>query len=107
MNQGRPLPAEPEEEQRSFFRSKKFIFGLLCVLVLGFGLGAFLSFGKFWSTEEVVVPDVVGKQMTLARQILEDKKLRVNVRRMMPMCRLARLSRRHRKPAPKSRRSGS
>ncbi|WP_288312722.1 Stk1 family PASTA domain-containing Ser/Thr kinase [uncultured Selenomonas sp.] len=79
MNQGRPLPAEPEEEQRSFFRSKKFIFGLLCVLVLGFGLGAFLSFGKFWSTEEVVVPDVVGKQMTLARQILEDKKLRVNV----------------------------
>lgn len=68
-----------EEGPRSFFRSKKFIFGLICVLVLGFGLGAFLSFGKFWSTEEVVVPDVVGKQMTLARQILEDKKLRVNV----------------------------
>lgn len=70
---------EPEKDNRSFFHSKKFIFGLICVLILGFGLGAFLSFGKFWSNEEVVVPDVVGKQMTLARQILEDKKLRVNV----------------------------
>ena len=38
-----------------------------------------MSYGKFWSTAEVVVPDVTGKQMTLARQILEDKKLRVNV----------------------------
>ena len=70
---------EPEEEKRPIFRSKKFIFGLVLVLILGFGVGAFLSFGKFWSTNEVVVPDVVGKQMTLARQILEDKKLRVNV----------------------------
>ena len=61
------------------FRSKTFVFGLVLVLLLGFGVGAFLSFGKFWSTNEVVVPDVVGKQMTLARQILEDKKLRVNV----------------------------
>ena len=54
----------------------------MLVLILGFGVGAFLSFGKFWSTNEVVVPDVVGKQMTLARQILEDKKLRVNVAEM-------------------------
>ena len=74
-----PQGYEPEPEKTSFFRSKKFIFGLMLVLILGFGVGAFLSFGKFWSTNEVVVPDVVGKQMTLARQILEDKKLRVNV----------------------------
>ena len=74
-----PQGYEPEQEKTSFFRSKKFIFGLVLVLILGFGVGAFLSFGKFWSTNEVVVPDVVGKQMTLARQILEDKKLRVNV----------------------------
>lgn len=38
-----------------------------------------MSYGKFWSSAEVVVPDVTGKQMTLAKQILEDKKLRVNV----------------------------
>ena len=69
----------PETKTQRVVRSKKFIFGLVLVLILGFGVGAFLSFGKFWSTNEVVVPDVVGKQMTLARQILEDKKLRVNV----------------------------
>ena len=68
-----------EEPQGSVFKSKKFIFGLVAILVLGFFAGAFLSYGKFWSTAEVVVPDVVGKPMTLARQMLEDKKLRVNV----------------------------
>ena len=73
-----PAYDEPEQE-RSVFKSKKFIAGLVTVLLLGFFVGAFLSFGKFWSTAEVVVPDVTGKQMTLARQILEDKKLRVNV----------------------------
>lgn len=69
---------EPQEE-KSIFKSKKFIVGLLLVLLTGFFVGAFMSYGKFWSTAEVVVPDVTGKQMTLARQILEDKKLRVNV----------------------------
>lgn len=65
--------------KRSSFSSKLFLAGLMLVLVLGFCVGAFISFGKFWSTEEVIVPDVVGKQMTLARQILEDKNLRVNI----------------------------
>lgn len=69
---------EPEKE-KSIFKSKKFIAGLLVVLLAGFFVGAFMSYGKFWSTAEVTVPDVTGKQMTLARQILEDKKLRVNV----------------------------
>lgn len=69
---------EPEKE-KSIFKSKKFITGLLVVLLAGFFVGAFMSYGKFWSTAEVTVPDVTGKQMTLARQILEDKKLRVNV----------------------------
>lgn len=69
---------EPEKE-KSIFKSKKFIVGLLVVLLAGFFVGAFMSYGKFWSTAEVTVPDVTGKQMTLARQILEDKKLRVNV----------------------------
>jgi serine/threonine-protein kinase len=64
---------------KSIFKSKKFVFGLVLVLCLGFFVGAFMSFGKFWSNNEVEVPDVVGKQMTLARQVLEDKKLRVSV----------------------------
>ena len=67
------------ESQGSGIGSKLAKLGLVFVLAVGFCLGAFLSFGKFWSKTEVVVPDVVGKQMTLARQILEDSRLRVNV----------------------------
>ena len=69
---------EPEEDS-SIFKSKKFIAGLVMVLMVGFFAGAFMSFGKFWSTSEITVPDVTGKPMALARQILEDQKLRVNV----------------------------
>lgn len=69
----------PAQEKKPFFRTKKFIFGLVLVLILGFFTGIFLSFGKFWSSVEITVPDVTGKQMTLARQILEDQHLRVSV----------------------------
>lgn len=65
--------------EKSFMKSKLFMFGLVMVLILGFGVGTFMAFGKFWSSEEVPVPDVKGKQLALARQILEDGKLRVNV----------------------------
>ena len=72
--------AVPQEgEERPFFRTKKFKFGLLLILLLGFFTGFFLSFGKFWSSVEITVPDVTGKQLTLARQILEDQHLRVTV----------------------------
>lgn len=71
--------AEEQEEGRSFFRTKKFRFGLVLVLLFGFFTGFFLSFGKFWSSVEITVPDVTGKQLTLARQILEDQHLRVTV----------------------------
>ena len=70
---------EDAEEENSIFKSKKFVAGLLVVLLMGFFAGAFMSFGKFWSTAEVTVPDVTGKPMALARQILEDQKLRVNI----------------------------
>ena len=72
--------AVPQEgEERPFFRTKKFKFGLLLILLLGFFTGFFLSFGKFWSSVEITVPDVTGKQMTLACQTLEDQHLRVTV----------------------------
>ena len=70
---------ENEQAEKSSFVSKLAKLGLVLVLAVGFCVGAFLSFGKFWNKSEVVVPDVVGKQMTLARQILEDSRLRVNV----------------------------
>ena len=71
--------AAEEVEEKSFFRTKKFKFGLVLILLLGFFSGFFLSFGKFWSSVEITVPDVTGKQLTLARQILEDQHLRVTV----------------------------
>ena len=67
---GDPLP---------IYKTKKFILGIIFVLFAGFAVGAFLSFGKFWSATEVEVPDVVGRQMALATQLLEARKLRVNV----------------------------
>ena len=71
--------AMEEAEEKSFFRTKKFKFGLVLILLIGFFTGFFLSFGKFWSSVEITVPDVTGKQLTLARQILEDQHLRVTV----------------------------
>jgi serine/threonine-protein kinase len=71
-------PAE-KMPQGNLLKSKKFLWGLICILVLGFFAGAFLSYGKFWSNAEVIVPDVVGKQMTIAKQMLETKNLRVNI----------------------------
>lgn len=35
--------------------------------------------GKFWSSAEINVPDVVGKSSVVAQQILEDKNLRVKI----------------------------
>lgn len=70
-------PSEPPK--KSFFQSKMFAVGLMVFLLMGFGLGSFLAFGNFFNQEEVIVPDVKGKQLALARQLLEDGKLRVNV----------------------------
>ncbi|MBR1729025.1 MAG: Stk1 family PASTA domain-containing Ser/Thr kinase [Selenomonadaceae bacterium] len=65
--------------KKSFFHSKLFMIGLVIVLMIGFGIGAIIAFGNFTNREEVKVPEVTGKQLALARQILEDGKLRVNV----------------------------
>ena len=73
-------PVEPPIEQKPFYKSKLFMAMMFFVLLMGFGVGIFAAFGKVWNTESVVtVPDVKGKQLALARQILEDGHLRVNV----------------------------
>ena len=64
------------------YRSKAFLFVLFLVLFFGFFAGAFLSYGKFWSGAEVVVPDVTGQTLAVAKQKLEDKKLRVDIAEM-------------------------
>ena len=70
---------EAEEGESPLYKTKKFMLGAVFVLFVGFAVGAFLSFGKFLRAAEVEVPDVVGRQMTLAAQLLEAHKLRVNI----------------------------
>ena len=73
-------PTAPPVEQKPFYKSKAFIAMMALVLMIGFGVGILGAFGKVWTAEETVtVPEVKGKQLALARQILEDNKLRVNV----------------------------
>lgn len=64
---------------RKAYRSKAFLFVLFLVLFFGFFAGAFLSYGKFWSGAEVIVPDVTGQTLAVAKQKLEDKNLRVDI----------------------------
>lgn len=73
-------PPQPAEESKPFYKSKIFMLMMTFVLFMGFGVGIFAAFGKVIGNEETVtVPEVKGKQLALARQILEDNKLRVNV----------------------------
>lgn len=64
-------------KKMSLRRKSFFIVALL--LLVGFAGGAFLSYGKFWSSREVTVPDVVGKQVDIARNILLNQNLRVTL----------------------------
>lgn len=72
-------PQYQTQEEKSIFKSKSFIAVLVGILLMGFFVGSFLSFGKFWSSAEINVPDVVGKSSVVAQQILEDKNLRVKI----------------------------
>ena len=69
----------PKTKRKFFIQSNFFKFGLIAFLILGFGAGILMAFGPSWDSEEIPVPNVVGKNLLLARQILEDNKLRVNI----------------------------
>lgn len=56
---------------------KYILLGAFFVFLLAFAW-AFLSFGNFWSNATVDVPNVVGKQVSVAKHILEDNHLRVS-----------------------------
>ena len=57
---------------------KYILLGAFIVFLLAF-VWALLSFGNFWSNATVDVPNVVGKQVIVAKHILEDNHLRVSV----------------------------
>ena len=78
------LEEEEEQEPKGILASlakipqKYILLGSVVIFVLAF-LWAFLSFGNFWSNANITVPNVVGKQVSVARNILEDNHLRVTV----------------------------
>ena len=82
-----PIQKPIQEENNTAFDFKKFyhenrtkvILMLVLLLSVGFFIGSFLAYGKFWSNAEVNVPSVVGMQLTSAKTMLEDANLRVNV----------------------------
>lgn len=60
---------------------KSIIVTMLGIFIAAFAW-AFFSFGNFWSTEDIIVPDVTGKQIEIARRMLEKKDLAVLVKEM-------------------------
>ena len=75
---------EEEEEQQEGILAKLgslpqryVIGGAVFAFLLAF-LWAFLSFGNFWSNSTVDVPNVVGKQLSVATRLLEERHLRVS-----------------------------
>lgn len=58
---------------------QKYIWGGLLVIFAAAFAWAFFSFGNFWSNKVVTVPDVEGKPVEVAQQMLEDENLKVSV----------------------------
>ncbi|WP_126938722.1 Stk1 family PASTA domain-containing Ser/Thr kinase [Veillonella sp. VA142] len=75
---------EEEEEQPEGILAKlgslpqKYVIGGAVFAFLLAFLWAFLSFGNFWSNSIVDVPNVVGKQLSVATRLLEERHLRVS-----------------------------
>ena len=75
---------EEEEDQQEGILAKlgslpqKYVIGGAVFAFLLAFLWAFLSFGNFWSNSTVDVPNVVGKQLSVATRLLEERHLRVS-----------------------------
>lgn len=70
---------EPPTEKKSS-SLKYFTVAFFLLLLIGVSAGSFMAYGNFIGEGDLVpVPNVIGKQMTLARQILENGNLRANI----------------------------
>ncbi|WP_288798371.1 Stk1 family PASTA domain-containing Ser/Thr kinase [uncultured Megasphaera sp.] len=58
---------------------KSIVLAMIGVFIIAFSW-AFFSFGNFWSPTDIVVPDVTGKQIEIARTMLMDKNLSVSIK---------------------------
>ncbi|MEI6285188.1 MAG: Stk1 family PASTA domain-containing Ser/Thr kinase [Bacillota bacterium] len=52
---------------------------LVVIMALGFMFGLFMAYGKFWSGADVTIPNVTGKQVDIARNMLLSQNLRVSI----------------------------
>ncbi|MBP2639965.1 MAG: prkC [Firmicutes bacterium] len=73
----KPIPGD--DRTKSVMTKRKQIIGVFALLLIGFVFGAFLSFGKFWSPDDVVVANVVGKQVDDAKNVLVSQNLRISI----------------------------
>lgn len=83
-----PLKSPEEDQKKNIFSrvldsisshsKKSIIIGMLGVFVVAF-MWAFFSFGNFWSTQDITVPDVTGKQVEIAKEILSKEHLNVSI----------------------------
>lgn len=78
-DQAGSLPKQSDKPSAGSKNKKWLGIALLGLLLTGFALGAFLAFGKFWVVNEVAVPNVVGRQVDTAKNVIINSNLRVNV----------------------------
>ena len=81
---GPPRPTAKTEKTASKAstrgRSKMTVaFIIVLIMAVGFSAGMFMAFGKFWSASDIIVPDVTGRQIDIARNMLLTQNLRVNI----------------------------
>lgn len=76
------MPMKKQETKLIYFLThlpQKYIWISMVILFLMAFAWAFFSFGNFWSSKNIVVPNVVGKPLAEAELLLKKENLRVSV----------------------------
>lgn len=69
----------PKRQPKKNNGKTKWILAVFLLMVVTILFGSFFAYGKFWSSAEVVVPNVIGRTADDAERILKDNKLRVMI----------------------------
>lgn len=79
LSENIPVQSPPRRQPKKKSSKKKWALAVFLLMVVTVLLGSFFAYGKFWSSAEVVVPNVVGRTADDAERILKDSKLRVMI----------------------------
>lgn len=60
-------------------KDRRGLWAALLLLLAGFAVGLFMVYGQFWNLEEVIVPDVTGQPVSVAKEKLVAAGLKVNI----------------------------